>query len=147
VTVNERSLDVCGKTLSGTDIDLNSMPDALPALSVLGCFANGTTRLLNVPQARLKETDRIKVMCEELRKMGADISELDDGLVIRQSSLHAAFLNGHGDHRVVMALSLAGAMCKDTTVIDTAEAISVTFPDYIRLMNKIGMRMEISEDE
>ncbi|MFA6294682.1 MAG: 3-phosphoshikimate 1-carboxyvinyltransferase, partial [Victivallales bacterium] len=62
--------------LNGVDIDLNSTPDALPAMAVAACFASGTTRLLNVPQARIKETDRIACMTCELRKMGAEIEEL-----------------------------------------------------------------------
>ena len=69
--------------LKGINIDLNSAPDALPILAVTGCFARGTTRLLNVPQARIKETDRIEVMAKELTRLGADISELEDGLVIQ----------------------------------------------------------------
>jgi len=64
---------------------MNAIPDALPAMAVAGCFAKGETKLLNVPQARIKETDRIHVMCEQLKKMGADITELEDGLVIRKA--------------------------------------------------------------
>ena len=68
----------------------------------------GETRLVNVPHARLKETDRIHAMCTELKKMGADISELPDGLVIRESKLKGSNLKGYYDHRVVMALGIAG---------------------------------------
>jgi len=65
-------IHIKGGGLKGIDIDMNATPDALPAMAVAACFAEGETRLLNVPQARLKETDRIAVMCSELAKMGAD---------------------------------------------------------------------------
>ena len=74
---------VTGGALHGIEMDLNATPDALPALAVAACFADSPTRIVNVPQARLKETDRIAVMAEELSKLGADISETPDGLEIR----------------------------------------------------------------
>ncbi len=72
--------------MKGIDIDMNDTPDALPAMAVAACFADGTTRLLNVPQARLKECDRIAAMAKELRKMGANIEELEDGLSFIRAS-------------------------------------------------------------
>ena len=147
VTTDEDKIIVKGHKLEGIDIDLNSTPDSLPAFAVLGCYATGKTRLLNVPQARLKETDRIHVMYTELKKMGAKISELEDGLEIEESNLHSARLEGHHDHRVVMALALAGAMCEGTTTINTAQAMNITFPNFVELMNDAGMKMEIVSDE
>ena len=70
IDIGDREITVKGGALRGGTFDLNAMPDALPALSVAGCFAEGETRLVNVPQARLKETDRIAVMRAELEKMG-----------------------------------------------------------------------------
>ncbi len=128
--------------LRGSQIDLNATPDALPALAVVGCFAEGQTRLFNVPQARLKETDRIAVMAQELTKMGAEIEELPDGLAIRPAKLHSAELTGRDDHRVVMALSLAGMAVAGQTTIDTAEAVRITFPQYVRLMRHLGAKIE-----
>ena len=118
--------------------DLNAVPDALPALAVAACFAEGETRLVNVPQARLKETDRIRVMREELSGMGASIEELPDGLVVRRSSLRGCSLRGHGDHRVVMALSVAGLAAEGVTEVDTAESVAVTFPGFLGLMRGAG---------
>ncbi len=73
VSVQGSRIRIQGDRLSGREIDMNAIPDALPALAVAGCFATGETRLVNVPQARLKETDRIQVMCEELQKWGPRI--------------------------------------------------------------------------
>jgi len=131
-----------GGDLKGIEIDMNAIPDALPALAVAGCFADGETKLLNVPQARLKETDRIRVMFEELTKMGADITELEDGLIIRKSKLKSTNVYGHKDHRIVMALAIAGLCLNGKTVIDTAEAASVTFPTFSDLIKKCGGKMQ-----
>jgi 3-phosphoshikimate 1-carboxyvinyltransferase len=146
IIINGQELSMKHKTLTGIDIDMNAIPDALPALAVVGCFAKGTTRLLNVAQARLKETDRIAVMCKELSAMGAQIEELEDGLVIHQSKLNSATLGGHHDHRIVMALSLAAMTLKEESVIDTAEAIDITFPNYVKLMNAVGGNMRVVDE-
>jgi len=146
VNIREKSIKIKGEKLRGGGFDLNSIPDSLPALSVAGCFAEGETRLINVPQARLKETDRISVMCEELRKMGADIEEMEDGLIIRRSPLKGARVRGHGDHRVVMSLTIAGLMAYGETEIDTAEAVSITFPNFLNLIETLGAEIEIIEE-
>lgn len=145
VKIEKDSITVKGDKLKGIEIDMNSIPDALPALAVAGCFAEGETKLLNVPQARLKETDRIKVMYEELTKMGANIKELDDGLIIRQSKLKPTIVNGHDDHRIVMALSVAGLALDGETTITTAEASSVTFPNFPDLVKKCCGNINLEE--
>jgi 3-phosphoshikimate 1-carboxyvinyltransferase len=132
--------------LRGMEIDMNATPDALPALAVTACFAQGETRLINVAQARLKETDRIAVMAAELKKMGADVTELPDGLIIRESKLHPAAVSGRDDHRVVMALSLAGLAVPGQTAIDTAQAVSVTFPEFVTLMQSLGAEMTLAKE-
>lgn len=129
--------------LEGTEIDMNATPDALPALAVTAAFAEGTTRLVNVPQARTKETDRITCMAQELTKLGAQVEELPDGLVVHRSGLRAAHLDGRSDHRIVMALSLAALGLDEPCTIETAEAIKVTFPEFVNLMRALGADMEI----
>jgi 3-phosphoshikimate 1-carboxyvinyltransferase len=124
-------------------IDLNAMPDALPALSVLATKAENPTTIFNVAQARIKETDRIKVMTEELSKMGAKIEEKPDGMIIYPSKLHGAQVSGHDDHRIVMALALAGMVADGETIIDTAEAAAVTYPTFVEDFRKLGANIEI----
>lgn len=138
VDIKDRAIVMHGGRLTGGTFDLNAIPDALPALAVAGACAAGETRLVNVAQARVKETDRIAVMCRELAALGAAVEELPDGLVIRQSRLRGARVNGHGDHRVVMSLAVAGLVAEGDTVIDTAESVSVTFPHFADLMRRIG---------
>ncbi|MBN2211266.1 MAG: 3-phosphoshikimate 1-carboxyvinyltransferase [Sedimentisphaerales bacterium] len=129
--------------LNGGEFDLNAVPDSLPALAATACFAEDSTRFYNVAQARLKETDRIAVMAGELKKFGAIIEEHPDGLTITPSKLHSAQVNGHDDHRIVMALSLAGMALEGKTAIDTAEAINVTFPGYVNLMASLGGKIRL----
>jgi len=136
-----QGIRIKGGKLKGGEFDLSSTPDALPALAVTACFAEGTTKLVNVSQARLKETDRISVMREELTKMGAKIKELEAGLVIEGHPIHSANVSGHDDHRVVMALAVAGLACTGVTEIDTAEAMQITFPNFVELMQEAGAAM------
>lgn len=138
IEIGKGEIRIRGGALKGGTFDLNAIPDALPALAVAGCLAEGETRLVNVPQARLKETDRIRVMREELAKMGATIEELPDGLVIRGGTLHGARVNGRHDHRAVMALAVAGLAASGETVVETAESAAVTFPGFRDLMASIG---------
>jgi 3-phosphoshikimate 1-carboxyvinyltransferase len=146
VTSGDDSLVIQGpEKLSGATFDLNATPDALPAMAVAGAMAAGETRLENVPQARQKETDRIAVMARELSKMGVDINELADGLVIQGSELRGADLHGHSDHRVVMALAVAGLAAEGVTTVDTAEAVDVTFPNFVDLMRNLGAEMETAD--
>ncbi len=141
VTIEPGRIRVRGRPLHGVELDLNETPDALPIMAVTACFAEGQTILRNVAHARIKETDRIKVMACELRKLGARIEELPDGLAIIGGPLHGAAVEGHGDHRVVMALALAGMSIPGETVVSTAEAAGVTFPEYGDLMRRLGGRL------
>jgi len=143
VEVTPQGIRVARRDLRGVEIDMNATPDALPAMAVVGCFARGTTQLVNVPQARLKETDRIRVMATELGRIGARCEERPDGLIVHESRLSGGHVGGHGDHRVVMALALAGLAGADPLVVDTAEAIDVTFPQYVDLMRSLGARMVV----
>jgi 3-phosphoshikimate 1-carboxyvinyltransferase len=135
-----------GRGLCGREVDLNAMPDALPALAVLGTLASGITHLTNVPQARLKETDRISVMTSQLRAMGARIVEEKDGMVIECTGLRGAAVSGHGDHRIVMALALAGMAAEGETIVDTAEAASVTYPTFLADFRSLGANIEVVEE-
>ena len=143
ITIAAHSATIKASKLKGIEIDMNKTPDTLPAMAVTAAFAQGTTSLLNVPQARAKETDRINAMACELKKMAVDVEELPDGLIIHHSTLEPAKLHGWADHRIVMALSLAGLNLHDQCTIDTAEAVSATFPEYVELMKSIGANMQL----
>lgn len=145
IDVSDAAIVVRRGELRGIEVDLNATPDALPGLAVVACFAEGVTRLVNVAQARVKETDRIAVMAAELSKLGGKVTELPDGLEIEGAKLHAGHLCGHDDHRVVMALAVAGLALEGECVIDTAEAVNVTFPNFVQLMQAVGGNVRMTE--
>ena len=129
--------------LKGAEFDLNDTPDLLPALAAVACYARGDTALVNVAHARLKETDRIAVMAEELGKLGVKTTERPDGIVIHGIggiSLHAVpdgkfSVDGRGDHRVVMALAAAALGCPAPMEISGAESAAVTYPGFLELLD------------
>jgi len=145
ISIEGLAVTIKAATLKGIELDMNQTPDALPAMAVAAAFAEGTTRLVNVPQARSKETDRITAIACELKKMNIDVEELPDGLIIHGGKGKSAELHGWADHRVVMALTLAGLNLDGQCTIGTAEAMSITFPEYVELMRTIGANMELEE--
>ena len=119
--------------------DLNATPDAVPVLSVLAAFANGESRLENVAQARAKETDRLACMAKEITKMGVNVEELPDGLVIQGGSPKASReFESYGDHRIAMALSAGALAFAEESIVRNAEAANVTYPDFIEDFRKLG---------
>ncbi|MGM0432947.1 MAG: 3-phosphoshikimate 1-carboxyvinyltransferase [Spirochaetota bacterium] len=127
-----------GGLTGDVSLDLNAIPDTLPALAVTACFCQGTVRLENVPQARIKETDRIAVMCSELQKLGADIRELEDGLEIHGTgTLSGGTVTGHEDHRVIMACAVAALGCETPVTIEGTGAVDITCPDFFTLLAEV----------
>ena len=124
--------------LKGGVFDLNAIPDTLPALSVAAAFAEGDTILENVEQARIKETDRIKVMRENLNQLGVEAEERRDALIVHgKGSVKGGKAKGYGDHRVIMALAILGTKTEEETEIDDVSAASVTFPTFFDLLEKL----------
>jgi len=123
--------------LRGGTFDLNATPDLLPAAAVTAAFAEGDTTLVNVAHARIKETDRIAVMAEELAKLGVSCTEQPDGLIV-----HGGLSGGHtdtvidsrGDHRIVMAFAAAALSAQAPIEIDGAESAAVTYPGFLELL-------------
>jgi 3-phosphoshikimate 1-carboxyvinyltransferase len=149
IKLNEKSITIKADKLHGGDFDLNSMPDMLPILAVVGCFAEGTTKLYNVSHARIKETDRISVMCKELSKFGVNITETVDGLIIKGNGpkgLRGGYVDGHFDHRVIMSLAVAGLGAESPVYIENYESLSATLPNFINLMNGIEANIKAEYD-
>ena len=127
--------------LRGGSFDLNATPDLLPAAAVTAAFAEGDTALVNVAHARIKETDRITVMAAELAKLGVRCTELPDGLIVHgagrttgMAAVSGGLINGHGDHRIVMAFAAAALSAQAPIVIEGAESAAVTYPGFLELL-------------
>jgi 3-phosphoshikimate 1-carboxyvinyltransferase len=128
--------------LRGIDIDVGATPDLVPTLAVLAACAKGTTHITNAAHVRYKETDRLHAITTELKKMGVDIVEEPDGLIINGGTLKGAKVNGYDDHRIVMALAVAGLVAAGTTSIDTAESVDISYPGFFSDLKRIGAKVE-----
>lgn len=136
--------------LSGIEVDMNLMPDQVPTIAVAGCFARGKTVIKNALTARWKECDRISAICNELKKMGAKIKELKDGLIIDQDGtwkLRGTKLDGYKDHRMVLSLAVAGLNSTGTTVISDADMVDKSFESFIPDMVKAGVDFKLEGKE
>ncbi len=121
---------VKGNPLKGVDVDMNTMSDVAPTLAVIALFAEGKTRINNVANMRIKECDRIRALITELKKIGADVEEWDDGLSITGlKKYNPAELHTYKDHRMAMSFSLAGLKIPGITIQDPA-CVSKTFPGF-----------------
>ena len=130
--------------LHGTKIDLADCPDLGPILMALGLLCEGETVITNAGRLRLKESDRIAAMEQELRKLGGQI-ESDGGTVtVRRSALHAPAgpLWGHNDHRVVMSLTVLAAAAGLPVQIDGAEAVAKSWPGFFAAVRQLGVEVQ-----
>jgi 3-phosphoshikimate 1-carboxyvinyltransferase len=127
-------------SLSGVEVGVADTPDLLPTIATLGAAADGTTRITDCEHVRYKETDRVSAMAEELSKMGACVEEARDELVVHggETELVGARVDGRSDHRIVMALTVAGLVAEGETVVKGAEHVDVSFPDFFDTMASLG---------
>lgn len=130
-----------GSLLKGISIDVNVCIDAIPILAVIGCFAKGKTEIREGAIARTKESDRISSIVRELKKMGADIEEKPDGLVVAQSSLKGASLHSFFDHRIAMSLVVAGLAAQGETSIAEIECVDKSYPNFKAQIEQLGAKM------
>ncbi len=132
---------VSRSALKGITVDVGKTPDLVPTLAVLGATAEGTMVIENAEHVRYKETDRLHAMTVELKKMGVDIREEKDKLVIKGGTMKGAVIHGWDDHRIVMALAVAGMAAGETT-IDSVESVSISYPRFFEELKKVGAVVE-----
>jgi 3-phosphoshikimate 1-carboxyvinyltransferase len=142
ITMNGTSMTVHPSEITGCTIDVNDFIDALPILAVLGCFARGRTTLVNGAIARNKESDRIRSIVSELKKMGASIEEREDGLVVEQSILQGAKLESHADQRIALSLAVAAMGAKGICAIEGVACADKTYPTFAADFQQIGAELE-----
>ncbi len=124
--------------LNGGKFDLSNTPDLLPAIAILALKSEKPIEMFNVKHARYKETDRIAILSRELKKIGLDVEEKEDGMIVKKSGeLHSAELNSENDHRMFMAFSIVGMFIGDCTVSDP-DAVKVSYPEFIEDMKNVG---------
>ena len=139
VNVEKNSVQIVNGELNAVDIDAADIPDLVPVCSVLGCFSKGVTKIYNAKRLRFKESNRLHVLTSELKKMGAEIMETEEGLIINGScKLFGTSINPHGDHRIAMACAIAGLKAKGKTKILQAECVNKSYPEFFMDLKKIG---------
>ena len=127
--------------LKGVEIEKENVPfliDELPLIAVMATQAQGKTVVSGAKELRVKETDRIKAIVSELKKMGADIKEREDGFTVNgPTKLQGAVCKSYNDHRIVMSLAVAALLAKGKTVIKNSECIDISFPGFEKILQKM----------
>lgn len=139
---NEKTGDITayGSDLKGVQISGSIIPrviDEIPIIAVAATQANGITVIKDAAELKVKESDRIKTIATELNKMGANIKETNDGMIIKgPTPLHGANVDSHNDHRIAMSLAVAGKIAKGETVIKNKECVNISFPRFFEELSK-----------
>ncbi|QIO23271.1 3-phosphoshikimate 1-carboxyvinyltransferase [Haloarcula sp. JP-L23] len=130
--------------LSGIEVGVKDTPDLLPTIATLGAAAGGVTRITDAEHVRYKETDRVSAMAEELTKMGAEVEEKQDELVVygEDTDLHGATVDGRADHRIIMSLAVAGLVADGETTVTGAEHVDVSFPNFFDVLSGLGAAVD-----
>ncbi|MBA2271073.1 MAG: 3-phosphoshikimate 1-carboxyvinyltransferase [Chthoniobacterales bacterium] len=135
------TVEITGASLKGTIIQGKEIPqviDELPILAVAGALASGTTTIRHAEELRVKETDRIAAIAHNLRAMGAQVLELNDGLEIHgRGSLRGARVASFGDHRIAMAFAVAGLFADGETVVQDAQCVQESYPGFAKALDEI----------
>lgn len=130
-----------GNLKSISEINLANAPDLLLTVAILAAVAEGNTKITGIAHARLKETDRIDTTCRELEKLGCELEEFEDSIIIKGKTIHGGIVNSHKDHRLAMAFSLLGL--KENVEVEDGECFDVSFPNFIEAMAEIGVELEL----
>ncbi|RMH79971.1 MAG: 3-phosphoshikimate 1-carboxyvinyltransferase [Acidobacteria bacterium] len=132
---------VYGGRLRAVNVESHEVPsliDELPILAVVMAMSEGTSKVRGAQELRVKESDRIKTVVENLRAMGVKVEEYEDGYQIEGvESLKGAFIKTYGDHRIAMAFSIAGLLAEGETVIDNPKCVAVSYPQFYRHLEEI----------
>lgn len=132
-----RHSDLHGIEIGGSIIP--TLIDEIPILAVLACFAKGRTVIRDASELKVKESNRIDVMVENLSKMGADIIATEDGMLIQGGKpLHGAVIDSKSDHRIAMSFAIAGLMAEGETEIHNAQCVDISYPEFYEDLKRIS---------
>jgi 3-phosphoshikimate 1-carboxyvinyltransferase len=121
--------------------------DEFPMLFVAAACARGQSTFDGIGELRVKESDRIAVMTEGLRQLGAKVEESDDGAVVHGSTLASGRINSHGDHRVAMAFAVAGTVATGPVRINDTDAVATSFPTFVDTLRALGISIAARQEE
>lgn len=141
VTIADNYTEVVGPAggkLRGVDLDLNAISDTAQTLAAIAPFAEGSTTIRGVHHARLKETDRVASVATELRKLGQEVVEREDGLTITPRPVKPASIETYDDHRMAMSFAIAGLRASGVRILDPG-CVQKTFPDYFQRLEQLRL--------
>ena len=138
ITWNGTDLTAKKGTLHGIEVDAKAIPDLVPTIAALASCAKGETRIVNAGRLRIKESDRLETTRAMLEALGADITELPEGLVIRgKECLTGGTVQAANDHRIAMSAAVASSYCKDPVEVIGAECVQKSFPDFWKDLSEL----------
>jgi 3-phosphoshikimate 1-carboxyvinyltransferase len=136
------NIRIRGSQLQGISItkeDVPGMIDEIPILAILATQAEGKSEIRGAAELRVKECDRINAICINLKRMGADITEFDDGFAISgPTPLKSAKIETFGDHRIAMAFTIAGLAANVPVKLDNPDCVNISFPEFYSFLRKVS---------
>jgi len=139
VEESEEGIKVKPSKTKGIEIDASNCPDLVPVLTVLASLSEGETKIVNAKRLRIKECDRLHAITKELNKLGANIIELEDSLIISGvNELKGGEVDSHNDHRIVMALAIAATRANGDVIINNPSAVEKSYPNFFKDYFKLG---------
>jgi len=139
VEESKEGIKVKPSKTKGIEIDASNCPDLVPILTVLASLSEGETKIVNAKRLRIKECDRLHAITKELNKLGANIIELEDSLIISGvNELKGGEVDSHNDHRIVMALAIAATRARGNVIINNPSAVEKSYPNFFKDYFKLG---------
>ena len=133
-------------SLKAIELDASHIPDLVPVIATVASVAEGTTKIYGASRLRIKESDRLVSTSTMLRGLGADITETDDGLIIRgKTKLSGGTVSSFNDHRIAMSAAVASVVCVGSVTIKDAEAVNKSYPDFWTDIKKLGFNVFLDE--
>jgi 3-phosphoshikimate 1-carboxyvinyltransferase len=145
ITVQGDAVTIAPSHLHGSEIDAADCPDLVPVLSVAAAVAEGTTHIVNAGRLRIKECDRLAAMHSELMKLGADITEEPEGLIIKgkpEGLTGNAVADAWNDHRIAMSMAVAALACKEPITLLGGHSVSKSYPEFWNDYATVGGKAE-----
>jgi 3-phosphoshikimate 1-carboxyvinyltransferase len=124
--------------LKGIDIDVSQCPDLVPPLAIAAAYAEGTTRITGAERLRIKESDRLAALAQNLTALGVTAEEQPDGITIRGGRIAGGEADGFGDHRIAMAFSVAAAASRQGITIRGAQCVDKSYPKFYEDLKLLG---------
>lgn len=139
IDINEDYIKSNPSELKGIIADASEIPDLVPILAVAGSVSRGVTKIINAKRARIKECDRLHAIACELNKIGGEVEELEDSLIIKgNKKLKGGVVDSWNDHRIAMALAVASIACERPLIINNSEAVEKSYPNFWQEFNNVG---------